>query len=201
MGLGALRYLGPLRPWALAGWRWDARSKIERIASYLNSDDRILDVGTGYGLVSDGLVAEHGFTVERCDVVDEQLADGPRPTLFDGRRLPYESDSYDVAMLLTVLHHVHDPEALLSEARRVARRLLIIEDVYSGPLQRRLTYAADSLFNFEFGNHPHSNRTDPEWRACFCRLSLEIEGFRSDRYLGLFRQNTYALSRVATSDV
>ncbi|MEM6274637.1 MAG: class I SAM-dependent methyltransferase [Myxococcota bacterium] len=200
MGLGALRHLGPLRPWVLAGWGWDARNKIERIASYVKSDDRILDVGTGYGLVADGLDAR-GFAVERCDVVDDQIAPGPRPTLFDGGCLPYADNSFDVAMLLTVLHHVHDPELLLLETHRVAERVIVIEDVYSSALQRRLTHAADSLFNFEFVGHPHSNRTDSQWRACFSRLGFSTQGFRSDRYLGLFRQNTYALSRVATSDV
>lgn len=195
MALNAFLAFGPLRALVLAGWRADARSKTSRLRPHLRRGERILDIGTGYGFVADGLRSDYGFDVHGCDILDTYRGRGPRPTLFDGNVLPYTDDSYDVALLLTVLHHVEDQEALLSEARRVARRVMLIEDVYEGQLQRRLTFWADSVFNFQFIGHPHSNRTDEQWRALFSGMGFNVDATRSDRYLGFFRQATYVLSR------
>jgi ubiquinone/menaquinone biosynthesis C-methylase UbiE len=48
--------------------------------------------------------------------------------LFDGRHIPDEDNSIDVLMLVDVLHHTDDPGILLSEARRVTRRAVVLKD-------------------------------------------------------------------------
>src|SRR5207244_11235162 len=47
---------------------------------------------------------------------------------FDGDTIPYEDGSFDVALLVDVVHHADHPLELLSEARRVARSCLVIKD-------------------------------------------------------------------------
>eukprot|EP00435_Cladocopium_sp_Y103_P012417 s727_g3.t1 len=55
---------------------------------------------------------------------------GERVTLHDGKSSwPYADSSFDVCLLLFVLHHIRDAvETTLREAARVARRVLVLED-------------------------------------------------------------------------
>jgi len=70
--------------------------------------------------------------------------------LYDGKKIPYDDDSFDVALLITVLHHTPHPEKILQEAQRVAKKIVLVEDVYSTVFHKYVTYFFDSLVNFEF---------------------------------------------------
>ncbi len=62
--------------------------------------------------------------------------------------------------------------------------------------EKYCTYAIDSLFNFEFFNHPRSNRTDTGWRQAFQGLRLDVSAALYSRSLGLLRRVTYVLVRA-----
>jgi SAM-dependent methyltransferase len=47
---------------------------------------------------------------------------------FDGHTLPFNDKSFDFIMLVDVLHHTNDPERILKECSRVARRFILIKD-------------------------------------------------------------------------
>jgi alpha-1,6-mannosyltransferase len=175
-----------------------ARMKIkyERIARHLSREAQILDIGTGNG----GLVAglrEDGFRVETVDVKDISFFPEVKPVVYDGETLPFAEDAFDECTIVTVLHHTPDPEAILREAIRVTRRrIVIMEDIYRNPLQKHLTFFTDSLVNLEFEGHPHTNRSDAEWRETFARLGLKLV-FREDfRTLVFFRQVVYVVELV-----
>ncbi len=80
------------------------------------------------------------------------------PVIYDGPKLPWPDNHFDAVLLLTVLHHVADPESVLREACRVGGRIIIIEDVYATRAQKRLTFLLDSLFNLDFRGHPTPTR-------------------------------------------
>ena len=107
--------------------------------------------------------------------------------------MPFSDQTYDVALLLTVLHHIEDPESVLLEAARVAKRVIIIEDVYEGAWQRKYTKVADSITNLEFFGHPHTNRSDQQWRATFERLGLRLRYGVVHRLAQIFRQAVYVV--------
>lgn len=71
-----------------------------------------------------------------------------------------------------MLHHAPDPDAVLAEVSIVARRIIVIEEIYGNGVEKYFTYAVDSLFNLEFFSHPHSNRTDSEWKKAFQETAL-----------------------------
>ena len=136
-----------------------------------------------------------GYDVQAVDIEDQTLIRGIEPLIFDGRKIPYEDQQFDIALLLTVLHHAHDPDGLLAEAQRVARRVIVIEDVYTNPLQKYLTFFTDSVLNLEFAGHPHNNRPDVEWRETFKRLGLKLRHVADERFFVFFRQATYVLDQ------
>ncbi len=169
-----------------------AAEVVEDLEGYLEDDDCLLDIGTGMGHVA-ALLGERGFDVVAVDVEDTVTVHGVTPVLFDGKDLPFTGHQFDVALLITVLHHVADPEHLLREAGRVARRVIVQEDIHSSTLQKYATMGMDSLLNLEFRGHPHSNRSDAQWRATFERLGFELIGASSKSFGAIFSSGTYAL--------
>ena len=90
---------------------------------------RLLDLGCGLGGYSK-VLADRGFDVVAYDVlpdyVERARALGVDAHAFDGVRLPLGDGAVDTVFLLEVLEHLEDPAALLREARRVARRNVLV---------------------------------------------------------------------------
>ena len=177
--------------------RW-AADKISRFEALLPrvADDRprpaIVDIGCGRGVIASEL-GRRGYDVTAVDVVDRGTAPDVIPVIADASELPFDDARFDVGLLLTVLHHTHDPDRVLLEAARVANRLIVIEDTFHAPAKRRLVEIADSIANLEFRGHPHRNRPAPQWRLAFRSLGLHIAAERTDLVCAFFEQRTYAL--------
>ncbi|MEX2445259.1 MAG: class I SAM-dependent methyltransferase [Alkalispirochaeta sp.] len=175
-----------------------ARGKLRHIAAFLlggvPDGGSIIDIGSGKGMVA-RMLRERGFRVTSVDIRDRSLPGTPTPVLYDGRTIPFDDGEFDCALLLTVLHHTAEPSVVLREAARVARAVIVIEDVFSNPVQKHLTFFTDSLFNLEFRGHPHTNKTDSEWRHTFRELDLDVAGFEGRRVLLFYRQHAYHLKK------
>ena len=130
------------------------------------------------------------------DIVDSSYSADLRPDVYDGISFPYNDGAYTTALLLTVLHHTLDPDAILREAARIARRVIIIEDVYDSVWQRKYTKIADSITNLEFFGHPHTNRSDSEWRTTFDTLGFELLHAETRRFAAFFRQAVYIVEPI-----
>lgn len=89
---------------------------------------KILDVGTGYGmmwlwLTQCGLMPELDYTA--CDWIDEYRdfhneTTGVRPVKWDGITLPFDDEAFDFVMSYSVLLHV-PPEDLIRVFREMVR--------------------------------------------------------------------------------
>jgi SAM-dependent methyltransferase len=176
----------------LAEWR--VAEKLAQLGPFLHQGDSILDIGAGNCVLCAAL-RRQGYDVTPIDVADESFVESVRPLLYDGRELPFPADRFDVALLVTVLHHAREPDGLLAEASRVACRIVIIEEIYSSRLRKYLTYLVDSVFNLEFFGHPRSNRTDEGWRRCFDVLNLRPTDAVYSTSLGVLQRVTYSLAR------
>jgi ubiquinone/menaquinone biosynthesis C-methylase UbiE len=175
-----------------------AEELVQNILPFLRPGERILDIGAGRALVADTLISR-GFDVSLVDVADLSLVPHLKPEIYNGERLPYPNDSFDVALLLTVLHHIPNPDNTLAEARRVARRVVVLEDVYTSETEKLITWLGDSWLNWEFADHPHSNRSDADWRTAFSNLDLRVVEARQRLHWFFpfrFRHATYVLERA-----
>jgi SAM-dependent methyltransferase len=160
---------------------------VKRIQPHLQAGDRVLDVGCGGGGLGAALLtsAECPEQVEIQGLERAVRGDEPIEVLaYDGRQMPLEDCSRDVVILADVLHHDASPEAVLREAVRVSRRLVIIKDHKpEGFLGQSRVSFIDWAANAPYGvpclyRYPRL----AEWRALLARVELTpIEEFSSMR--------------------
>jgi len=166
------------------------KKKIQPFITYLNENDKILDIGSGNGLVAHTLRGT-GYDVTPLDIADLSYAESVKPVVYDGHTMPFADQQYDVALLLTVLHHIDQPDKVLREACRVAHRVIIIEDIYDNFFQKKLTFFMDSLVNWAYAPCPHTNKNDEAWQRTFEAMNMEVKAVTYRRVLLLFKQAVY----------
>ncbi len=166
------------------------------INPFLSKKGKILDIGSGTGHTAQ-LLIDLGFKNVSCvDYLDMNTCPDTKPMLYDGRKLPYKNKEFETALLITVLHHTPDPEIIVKEASRVAKRIVIMEDTYNNFFQRYLTYAMDSIGNMEFKGHPHTNKTDKGWQKLFKKNGLKLLKKKKGNFLWFFESTTYWVEAI-----
>ena len=179
-------------PLIFAAWKIDAKRKLVWMQDWLGSSDKMIEIGSGPGSVLDVMRGEN-YDVEGLDIKDTSFRKDLEPYLYDGKVMPFKSQSYDIALLPTILHHTPEPDDIIKESARIAKRLIIIEDVYEGRFMEWLTKRMDSLMNLEFIGHPHSNRSDAQWRSSFAYMGLTLHHASLHRVGGIFTQAVYVV--------
>lgn len=119
-GYGGYRYDGRWRPFARA------------LADHygIKAGDRVLDIGCAKGfLVHDFLLEVPGVEVAGIDIsayaIEHAMEDvKPLVQIANATELPFESDSFDLAVSVNTLHNLRLPELAraLAEMERVSRR-------------------------------------------------------------------------------
>jgi ubiquinone/menaquinone biosynthesis C-methylase UbiE len=92
--------------------------------------DSVLEIGCGTGHFSHWL-GDQGLAVVGLDLSPAMLAearalDGVPLVRGDARRLPFTDGAFDLTAFITTLEFLEQPQEALAEARRVARRGLIL---------------------------------------------------------------------------
>lgn len=174
----------------------EARNEVilDEILPHLGRRDRLLDLGSGTGHTAHSLIAA-GFKVTCVDYSNMNIFEDTKPIIYDGVKLPLESNSFDTVLLITVLHHTPVPETIIREAARVAGKIIIMEDTYHNVFQKWLTFVMDSLGNLEFAGHPHSNKDNMGWRRLFDKCGLEVSFVNHRNFLVFFESSLYVLRR------
>jgi SAM-dependent methyltransferase len=141
----------------------------------------VLDLGCGNGAIGAKLAAQReDLDVRGIDVVVREGAHIP-VLAFDGRTIPHPDDAFDVVLLSDVLHHTEDPEHLLGEAARIARRSILLKDhLLAGPFAHGLLRFMDEVGNRRYGIPIYEYWPESRWREAFADLGLAVESW-SDR--------------------
>lgn len=107
----------------------------DEILEYIPRGVKVLDFGAGKCELSRYMGTRNDVTSidiqKSCDEAD----------VYDGYKLPYDDDSFDVVVSMFVLHHIPHNENILKELTRVSReKLIIVEDmptsIYQGLVAR-----------------------------------------------------------------
>ncbi len=184
-GAWAVLMLRPLVPGRLAAvMRMRARQKLARMAPALTDLGplvglRVLDLGCGEGFVGAEL-ARRGADVTLADVAGAEVSRDvglPFVALPDAGLLPFATGAFDVIVLVYVLHHAADADALLAEACRVGRHVVVLESVFETAREERILRRLDVLANRLRGGwmtpqEEHLTfRTADAWRAAVQKVS------------------------------
>lgn len=169
---------GIVRHFAHGALEARAEKIVQLFEKQIPRGSRILDLGGGWGFYAEPL-KKRGHESLVLDVVNPGYQKAP-VMLYDGVRIPFPDQSFDVTILMTMLHHVPDPQALFKEVQRVTRyKVVVVEDLYHHAAGRFWTLCRDRFLNVEFLEHPHQFRKDGEWREFFKEAGFEVRSFKS----------------------
>ena len=157
-----------------------ARVLADALAPLIPAEARtVLDIGCGDGTIA-SLLAERrpNLSIEGVEVI-------PRPTCrvpcraFDGAQLPFPDQSFDVCLLVDVLHHTTDVTQLLREAARVSRSSVVLKDHLR---ESSLDHARLCVMDW-VGNRPHgvtltyNYQSLSQWQQHFTDCGLQATQF------------------------
>jgi SAM-dependent methyltransferase len=171
-----------------------AKDLAQTVSPYLNKDELILDIGPASCTVTETLIKQ-GLKVFPADIENFSIVDAVLPTIYDGHRLPFKDNQFDTSLILFVLHHTPDPAEILVEARRVSRKIIVMEDIVLSPAHKTLTAVLDNLMNLEFYDQPHSNKSDQEWRSLFGKLGFKLLDQEYKSSMAIMRHALYFLEK------
>jgi hypothetical protein len=129
------------------------RSLIERVSSATGHRHfSVLEVAAGFGEVSKlagRQLAHKGITLDVTDLdrVPTHLVRGNRAVVADALALPFPESSFDLVSCSLFAHHLEPKElaSFVSEALRVSRCAVLINDLVRHPLHVALVYAGFPL--------------------------------------------------------
>ena len=106
--------------------------------------------------------------------------------IYDGRRLPFEKNSFDTVLIAYVFHHTKNEEqivGLLKESIRIAKeKVVILEQVYKNQFQLDLLRFFDWITNKPFGVQTSFNFfTVSRWERVFRDLKVKFKSFNVRR--------------------
>ncbi len=164
--------------------------RVETLAAWfaqlLPHGARVLDVGCGDGLISAILQSKRpDLSVRGIDVLPRTHTHIP-VDMFDGSRIPFGPESFDVVLFSDVLHHTPDPSVLLREARRVAAHSVLMKDhnrngLAAGSRLRFMDWVGNARFGVAL---PYNYWSDRQWRTAWREIGLHPD--RLITSLGLY---------------
>jgi len=134
---------------------------------------RVIDIGAGRCYIAKEIQDVCNVDVACIDIDDLNETD-LNLIVYDGRNIPYKSNSFDTSLIVYVLHHCKDPEAVLRECIRVCKnngRIIIFEDVGFKFPTYVFDWIGNKLHNVEA---PLNFKSLEEWKKLFKRLNLGI---------------------------
>jgi SAM-dependent methyltransferase len=154
----------------------------DSLSDLIPPNSTVLDVGCGDGLIS-RLIMDRRPDVQLSGI-DVMVRSETRISVseFNGIEIPFPDKSFDAVMFVDVLHHTDDPLVLLREAKRVARKFILIKD------HRRNGLLAGSTLRFMdwIGNAhhgvalPYNYWPHDRWGQGFSELGLKVSDWNQN---------------------
>lgn len=196
MFIRAIQRLSPLRAIICHFGENRARFLISFFEDYLPAKTKVIDVGAGVCNIARQL-EKRDYDVTALDIQNLSMVKDFDPVLYDGHTIPFKDKTFDSGLLVMVMHHAPEFERLFDETARVAKRVVIIEDVYDSWFRKQVTFFFDSLLNLEFRGHPHNNMDDAGWKQFFAERNMRIVGEAAMGSYLVFRHKVYILEPIS----
>lgn len=148
-----------------------------------------LDYGCGDGHLAKIIETITGCKFSGVDVIIRKNTEIPVQSIADNPAvLPFQDNSFDVVMLIDVLHHTPDYSVGLKEAIRVTRKYVIVKDhYYDTPEERANLCFADFMGNAIYGVAlPYNFMTTQQWNEVLASLPDAKEISRAKFEIGVF---------------
>ena len=144
-------------------------------ADFIEKGSKILDLGCGSGIIGKKFQDFFKAEILGIDVVDKRVEKIPFQ-IYDGKNIPFPENSFDLVLINYVLHHAENPEALLIEAKRVAKnKIIIFEDLPEGFFSKIYCKLHQLSFDKLFRNPSKTSfRTEENWEKIFKELGLNV---------------------------
>lgn len=141
----------------------------------------VLDVGCGDGSIACTIMRNRpDVEIKGIDVLMRERTFIP-VNQFDGRIIPYGAACFDMVMMVDVLHHTEDPQCLLREAARVARKSVLIKDhtrdgAFALPTLKFMDCIGNERYNVAL---PFNYYSQQEWLNVIPSVGLKIGVWKS----------------------
>jgi SAM-dependent methyltransferase len=151
-----------------------AKKMCLQVEEFIKNGEKVLDLGCGSGILAKALKEKFNVKILGLDIEDKRIFKIPFQ-LYDGEKIPFPNDFFNVVLISFVLHHTKDPVSILKEAKRVGKKLIIFEDLPEGFFGKVYCFLHWISWNLFFGNSPKFNfYTTKEWKEIFKNLGLKL---------------------------
>ncbi|PJA84353.1 MAG: hypothetical protein CO145_01365 [Candidatus Nealsonbacteria bacterium CG_4_9_14_3_um_filter_37_13] len=153
-----------------------ARKMCSDCKNFIPKGSRILDLGSGSGIVAKTLADFFESLLVGVDIKDSRVVNIPFK-IIDGKNLPFRDNEFNICFISYVLHHVQDPGALLKEAARVTEdKIIIYEDLPEGKLSDFICKIHGKSFNYFFQKNDENGKflTSQKWKEIFEKSGLKL---------------------------
>lgn len=145
-------------------------------SDFIKNGSEVLDLGCGSGIVGKNFADFFKSKITGVDIADKRIVHIDFQ-LYNGKNLPFGSDSFDVVLISYVLHHCQDQIFTLREAKRVVKnKIIIYEDLPENFFFKfvcrihGISFAYFFQKNKEFGVFNNDNK----WKKIFDGLDLKL---------------------------
>ncbi len=162
---------------------------VDQIDEFIKTEDKVLDIGSGGGWIAKEIKDRKNGEVVLLDVFDFNQTD-LKIIIYDGKKIPFPDNSFDVVTVIFVLHHIENQKEVLKEIKRVAKnKIIIIEDTYNSYFGKMILCIWDVFSNLpSFLVKPFAEKFPfkflkvSEWEDIFIELNLKL----------IFKKETYS---------
>jgi SAM-dependent methyltransferase len=150
---------------------------IEFFRPHIEGIDSVIDIGTGTSIPIH-IFAENFPNVRynTIDVIDIRKRKQLPFVIYDGKNLPFGNLEFDVSILNETLHHCEDPGSVLTEARRVAKSIYVIEH-FPNPgtdIEELVKTENNALVDFGLNCQIYKPFTDHSLSLLFKKAGLKV---------------------------